>query len=101
MCPQFLIGQITDIEQGPWLEVSFASGVKPLPVDSTALAEGMFGPERKRAWFPDQRHPRSGWADSVVPFRVQELGAVKSSLDDRDAVLERLGPTVSQKSRAR
>jgi hypothetical protein len=90
VCPPHYVGVDPNTEQGPWLDVTFAKGVRALRPAEVVLAEGTFGGEKKHVRYPNGPPPSGSWEYDLVPFAVTKTTPLPEASDEDPPSLERL-----------
>ena len=90
VCPPHYVGIDPNMGQGPWLDVTFAKGMRALRVGEAVLAEGTFGGETKHVRYPNGPPPTGNWEYDLIPFTVTATSPLPSDIDENGATLERL-----------
>lgn len=76
--------------QGPWLEVTFGKGVRPLRAGEAVLAEGTFGPDPKHVSYSMGPPPADTMDYDLLPFTVTSTSPLPKDADEDEIFLERL-----------
>ena len=90
VCPPYYVGVDPNVGQGPWLDVKFPKGVRPLRVGEAVIAEGTFGAAPKHVRYPGGPSPAGFWEYDLIVFEVTTTSPLPAGLDESEVALERL-----------